>query len=86
MPLHQTVIGQEVEKQLAQAGHAVRGACNKALKAKKAGEEQTIFFNLCGHGHIDPGACGDVRNGEPACLQLPDEEIAQRLAAVPDVE
>src|SRR2546426_5680318 len=39
-----------------EAGHAVRAAINEALKAKEAGEEKAILFNLSGHGHFDMAA------------------------------
>ena len=69
-----------------EAGHAVWGAREEALKAKEAGEKKTIVFNLCGHGHFDLSAYEDFRNGELADFELPDEEIAESLDAVPSVE
>ncbi|MBA2681217.1 MAG: TrpB-like pyridoxal phosphate-dependent enzyme, partial [Ktedonobacteraceae bacterium] len=32
-----------------EAGHAVRATIEEALRAKEAGEERVILFNLCGH-------------------------------------
>jgi tryptophan synthase beta chain len=68
-----------------EAGHAVWGARNEALKAKEAGEDKTIVFNLCGHGHFDLSAYEDFRDGELADFELPDEQIDESLAAVPSV-
>jgi tryptophan synthase beta chain len=64
----------------------VWGARNEALKAKEAGDEKTIVFNLCGHGHFDLSAYEDFRAGELADFELPDEQIDESLAAVPSVE
>ena len=68
-----------------EAGHAVWGARQEALRAKETGEAKTIVFNLCGHGHFDLSAYEDFRNGELADFELPDEEIEESLAAVPSV-
>ena len=34
----------------------MKGAIDKAMEAKEAGEERTILFGLCGHGHFDMAA------------------------------
>ena len=39
-----------------EAAHAVRGAIDEALRAKKEGRRKTIVFNLCGHGFLDLSA------------------------------
>src|SRR5499433_463604 len=39
-----------------EAAHAVRGAIDEALQAKKEGKKKTIVFNLCGHGFLDLSA------------------------------
>ncbi len=39
--------------------HAIAATINEALKAKKAGEEKTILFNLSGHGLLDLKAYQD---------------------------
>jgi len=36
-----------------ESSHAIRAAIDSALKAKRAGEEKTILFNLSGHGLLD---------------------------------
>ncbi len=47
-----------------EATHAVRGAINAALEAKKNGTSPTILFGLCGHGHFDMQAYMDYANGK----------------------
>ena len=39
-----------------ESAHAIRAAIVEALAAKEAGEERTILFGLCGHGHFDLAA------------------------------
>ena len=68
-----------------EAGHAVWGARNEALKCKESGEAKTIVFNLCGHGHFDLAAYEDFRNGNLEDFALPEEEIAESLAVLPDI-
>ena len=36
-----------------ESSHAIRGAIELALDAKKKNEEKTIIFNLSGHGLLD---------------------------------
>lgn len=69
-----------------EAGHAVWGARKEALDAKEVGEERTIVFNLCGHGHFDLSAYEDFRDGALEDYALPEEEIEDSLAAVPTVK
>jgi tryptophan synthase beta chain len=68
-----------------EAGHAVWGARNEALKAKEAGEEKTIVFNLCGHGHFDLAAYEDYREGRLEDYEYPEEEVNKSLADLPSV-
>ena len=69
-----------------EAGHAVWGAREEALKAKEAGEEKTIVFNLCGHGHFDLSAYDDFRDGKLEDYEYPEKEIEASLAAVPRID
>jgi len=47
-----------------EATHAVRGAINAALEAKRSGTSPTILFGLCGHGHFDMQAYMDYMAGK----------------------
>jgi tryptophan synthase beta chain len=47
-----------------EATHAVRGAINAALEAKRNGTSPTILFGLCGHGHFDMQAYMDYMAGK----------------------
>ncbi len=39
-----------------ESAHAICAAINEAKRAKEAGKETVILFNLSGHGHLDLGA------------------------------
>jgi tryptophan synthase beta chain len=66
-----------------EANHAVAGAIEEALAAKREGKERTILFNLCGHGHFDMQAYADYHAGKLHAYEYPEEEIAMALAGLP---
>ncbi|MFW6250193.1 MAG: TrpB-like pyridoxal phosphate-dependent enzyme [Alkalispirochaetaceae bacterium] len=66
-----------------EANHAVAGAIEEALAAKREGTERTILFNLCGHGHFDMKAYADYHAGKLHAYEYPAEEIAMALAGLP---
>src|SRR6266568_3998124 len=69
-----------------EAGHAVRAAIDEALKAKEAGQERVILFNLSGHGHFDMAAYEAYFSGKLQDYEYPAEAVAaaqQRMPAVP---
>jgi len=43
--------------------HAIRAVIDEALRCKEEGREETIVFNLCGHGHFDLKAYEDYLSG-----------------------
>jgi tryptophan synthase beta chain len=70
-----------------EANHAVKGAIDAALKAKRDGASPTILFGLCGHGHFDMAAYTDYAAGhledksyDEAMLQASLDELP-RVAA-----
>jgi tryptophan synthase beta chain len=65
--------------------HAVAAAMNEAEKAKEAGEEKVIVFNLSGHGHFDMAAYQAYFAGELIDYEYPEERIAAAMARVPVV-
>ena len=69
-----------------EAGHAVWGARHEALKCKEEGEEKTIVFNLCGHGHFDLSAYEDFQSGKLEDYAYPESDIEESLSALPTVE
>jgi tryptophan synthase beta chain len=43
--------------------HAIRAVIDEALRCKEEGSQETIVFNLCGHGHFDLKAYEDYLSG-----------------------
>ncbi len=66
-----------------EATHAVAGAIREANRCKEEGREETILFNLCGHGHFDMQAYMDYQAGLLQDYEHPEEEIAIALAGLP---
>jgi tryptophan synthase beta chain len=66
-----------------EANHAVAGAIDEALRAKREGQQKTILFNLCGHGHFDMQSYIDYNAGKLQNYEYPAEEIAMALAGLP---
>ncbi|HKH76077.1 MAG TPA: hypothetical protein VKA51_03890, partial [Rubrobacteraceae bacterium] len=46
-----------------------------ALEAKEAGEEKSILFNLCGHGHFDLAAYEAYLAGNLVDLEYSEKAI-----------
>ena len=68
-----------------EANHAVKGAIEAALRAKESGENKTILFNLCGHGHFDMQAYMDYFSGELAEDSFDAKAFEESLSAIPAV-
>ena len=65
--------------------HAIRVAIDEALRCKEAGEERTIVFNLCGHGHFDMAAYDEYLAHRLPDYEYPAEEVERALAEIPGV-
>lgn len=63
--------------------HAIKATMDLALEAKEAGEEKTILFNLCGHGHFDLAAYEQYLAGNLQDLEHPEAEIEEAVARIP---
>src|SRR5260370_19635275 len=59
-----------------EAAHAVRGAIDEALTAKKEGKRKTIVFNLSGHGFLDLSAYEAYLAGKRQDYEYPTEKEA----------
>ena len=68
-----------------EANHAVRGAIDEALEAKRDGKTRVILFNLCGHGHFDMQAYMDYSTGKLTDQSYSENELAMALAGLPAV-
>jgi tryptophan synthase beta chain len=68
-----------------EAAHAVRVTIDEALRAREAGEETVIAFNLCGHGHFDMSAYDAYVAGQLPDFEYPAAEVERALAELPAV-
>ena len=68
-----------------EANHAVKGAIEQALKAKRDGTSPTILFGLCGHGHFDMQAYMDYASGKLEDKSYDEAALAASLADLPKI-
>jgi len=68
-----------------EANHAVKGAIDEALRAKRDGVERTILFNLCGHGHFDMAAYTEYFAGNLEDRAYDEALLEQALEGLPEV-
>jgi tryptophan synthase beta chain len=66
--------------------HAVRCAIDEALRCKAEGRDETILFNLSGHGHFDMGAYISYFGGKLVDAEYDEAALAAALAELPKVE
>jgi tryptophan synthase beta chain len=59
--------------------HAIKGVIDEALRCKETGEEKTILFLLCGHGHFDMQAFDDYLQGKLPPYAYSDEELRKAM-------
>ncbi len=59
--------------------HAIKAVIDEAIKCRESGEEKTILFLLCGHGHFDMQAFDDYNNGRLPPYEYPEEEVTKSM-------
>jgi tryptophan synthase beta chain len=59
--------------------HAIKATIDEAVKCKETGEEKTIMFLLCGHGHFDMQAYADYLNGKLLPYEYPEEKVNESI-------
>ena len=64
--------------------HAIRAVIEEAEAAKATGEERTILFNLCGHGHFDMSAYDAFLAGTLEDPEFSEAEMEAALKRLPD--
>jgi tryptophan synthase beta chain len=64
--------------------HAIRTVFDEAEAAKQAGEERTILFGLCGHGHFDLAAYDAFLAGTLEDPDFSEEEMRAALDKLPE--
>ncbi len=60
--------------------HAIKAVVDEALRCKETGEEKTLLFLLCGHGHFDMKAYDDFNAGKLEPFALPQDRIDQSIS------
>jgi tryptophan synthase beta chain len=68
-----------------ESSHAIRGAIDEALEAKKEGKPRVILFNLSGHGHVDMAAYDAYFGGQLEDYEYPAEKVRESLRHLPKV-
>lgn len=68
-----------------ESSHAIRSAIDEALKAKEAGEERVILFNLSGHGYFDMSAYDSYFAGQLQDYEYPAEAVAEAQLRLPQI-
>ena len=59
--------------------HAIRAVIEEADAAREAGEERTILFNLCGHGHFDMSAYDAYLRGDLEDPEFSEDDMEAAL-------
>jgi tryptophan synthase beta chain len=68
-----------------ESNHAIRTVIDEALVCRETGEQKTIFFTLCGHGHFDMSAYKSYLAGQLKDAPCPEAAINAALAQLPTV-
>jgi tryptophan synthase beta chain len=59
--------------------HSIKAVIDEALKCKETGEEKTLLFLLCGHGHFDMKGYQDFIEGKLVPYEHPKEKIKESI-------
>ena len=68
-----------------ESSHAIKVAVDEALRCKETGEAKNIVFGLTGTGYFDMMSYKRFNDGEMKDFAPSDEDIANSLARLPDV-
>lgn len=69
-----------------ESNHAVKCAIDEALRCKSEGKNETILFNLSGHGYFDMQSYSDFLNNKLVDYKLDENEVARALENLPIVD
>ena len=69
-----------------ESAHAIRAAIDEALKAREAGEEKVILFNLSGHGYFDMSAYDYYFSGKMEDVDYSEESVKESIKKLPKIE
>ncbi|MFA5146983.1 MAG: TrpB-like pyridoxal phosphate-dependent enzyme [Candidatus Omnitrophota bacterium] len=66
-----------------ESAHAIKCVIDEAAKAKHAGEEKVILFNLSGHGYLDMAAYDNYLAGKLEDFEYSQKEVDTALKNLP---
>jgi len=69
-----------------ESSHAVRAAIDEAIKAKEAGEQKVILFNLSGHGYFDMTSYDLYFSGNMVDVEYSKKNVENSIAKLPSVK
>lgn len=69
-----------------ESAHAIRAAVDEALKAKEAGEEKVILFNLSGHGYFDMSSYDLYFSGNMIDIDYSEDSVKESMKNLPKVD
>jgi len=69
-----------------ESSHAIRASIDEAVRAKEAGEEKVILFNLSGHGYFDMTAYDLYFSGKLEDVEYSQEAVNASIEKLPKVE
>ncbi|HHY81635.1 MAG TPA: TrpB-like pyridoxal phosphate-dependent enzyme, partial [Clostridiales bacterium] len=69
-----------------ESAHAIRASIDEALRAKEAGEEKVILFNLSGHGYFDMTAYDLYFSGKLEDVEYSQEAVNASIKNLPKIE
>jgi len=59
--------------------HAIKATVDEALRCRETGEDKTLLFLLCGHGHFDMQAYDDFLSGKLLPYEYPEERVQEAI-------
>lgn len=69
-----------------ESSHAIKAVIDEALRAREAGEEKVILFNLSGHGYFDFAAYDNYFAGKLEDVEYAEESVKESLQKLPQID
>lgn len=69
-----------------ESSHAIRAAIDEAVKAKEAGEQKVILFNLSGNGYFDMTSYDYYFSGNMKDVEYSKENVEKSIAQLPTIK
>ena len=69
-----------------ESSHAIRAAIDEAEKAREAGEQKVILFNLSGHGYFDMSSYDYYFSGDMIDVDYSKENVEKSISRLPTIK